>query len=117
MASMRLGLFRAQARGARRSQVDPPPDLLERRSAKFAPVLERQRPLPAAGEFAVDFDQDFRVEQRPVLDAPRSVDPVPVAQGVEAVLLAGMLLPRERQRVDHAIHADRLAPKRAEAPH
>ncbi len=70
MASMRLGLLRAQARGARRPQIasaagfastDWPPN--SRRS------LERQRPLPAAGQFAIDLDQDFRVEQRPVPDA------------------------------------------------
>ena len=95
--------------GSRRTRNEPPRRLVDREPADFNPFVERQRPLAAAGQLAVDFDQNLRVEQRPVLDALRAVDPVAVAQGVEAVGLPGMFPAGQRQRIDHAVHADRVA--------
>jgi hypothetical protein len=44
-----------------------------------------------------------------MLHPPRAIDSVAIAQSVEAVRLSGVLPARQRQRVDHAIHADRFA--------
>ena len=87
-ASASSGRKRAPRGGRDRSGRRLP----DRQTPEFAAFVERQRPLPAAGQLAVDFDQDFRIEQRPVPDALRPIDPITVAQGVEAVWLTGMSL-------------------------
>ena len=54
--------------------------------------------------------EELGVDQRAMLDADTAVDAETGAQGVEAVLGAGMPLAREHQGVDHALHADGVAP-------
>ena len=72
-------------------------------------VPEGEHALPASRELAIDFDQNFRVEQRAVSDPPRAIDAIAIAQGVQAVRLSGVLSSREQKRVDDALHADRRA--------
>src|SRR3954468_21525039 len=68
---------------------------------------QAQPDLAAASQFDIDLREKLSVEQRAVLDAMTAVDPKAHAQGVEAVLGAGVLHPRELQRVDHAMHRHR----------
>ena len=72
-------------------------------------VPEGELALPASRELAIDFNQNFRVEQRAVSDPPRAIDAIAIAQGVQAVRLSGVLSAREQKRVDDALDADRLA--------
>ena len=65
--------------------------------------------LPPAGQLDIDLGKQLRVEQRAVLDAVAAVDAEAHAQRIEAVLGAGVPGAGERQRVDHAVHADRRA--------
>ena len=46
-----------------------------------------------------------------MLDAPRPIDAVALAKSIKTVRLSGVLSPRKRQRVDDALHGDRLAPQ------
>ena len=61
---------------------------------------EHQRRLTARHR-EIDVEKDLRVEQCAVQLAMRVVDVVALAERVEAVALARVHLPRERQRVDH----------------
>ena len=51
--------------------------------------------------------QKLAVEQRAMLRSRGIVDPVSAAQRIEVVRAAGMLAPRERQRIGDAVEADR----------
>ena len=62
--------------------------------------------LAPAGQFDIDLGEQLRVEQRAVLDAVAAVDPEAHAQGIEAVLGAGMARAGEGQRVDHPAACD-----------
>src|SRR5690606_17757009 len=55
-----------------------------------------------SGHRETDLGEDLRVEQRAVQLALRVVDVVALRERVERVALAGMHLPRERERVEHA---------------
>ena len=66
--------------------------------------------LPAAGQLDIDLREQLRVEQGAMLDPVAAVDAEAHAQGVEAVLGAGMPGAGERQRVDHPAGADRGRP-------
>src|SRR6185503_14986284 len=70
---------------------------------------EPEADLPTAGKLDIDLGEQLGVEQRAMLDAVAAVDPEAHTQGVEAMLCARMLRPREHQGVDHALHADRVA--------
>ena len=101
-ARARCARPRSSARAAARAgcAARPAPSPRPRRDSA---VGEGQRALPPAGQFAIDLDQNLGVEQRAVLHPLRPVDAIAVAQGVEAVGRAGMLAPRQRERVDHAL--------------
>ncbi len=63
--------------------------------------VEQQRGL-AAGHRQVDLGQDLGVEQGAVEDAVAIVDLVALAQRIQAVALAGMLVPRHLQGIEDA---------------
>ena len=59
-------------------------------------VVGQPKPdLAPAGQFDIDLREQLRVEQGAMLDALRAIDPEAAAQGVEAVLGAGMAGARE----------------------
>ena len=62
----------------------------------------------------VNVRQQLAVEERAVLGARGVVDPVAAAQRVEIVRAAGVLAPRQRQRIRHILHAERREPEAAE---
>lgn len=62
--------------------------------------------LTTAGEFHIDLRKQLRVEQCAMLDPMAAVDPESHAQGVKAMLGAGMPGPGKRQRVTHPSQAD-----------
>ena len=64
----------------------------DRNAASFGDEAEAD--LPPAGQFDIDLREQLRVEQRAVLDALAAIDAEAHAQGVEAVLRAGVLRAR-----------------------
>jgi hypothetical protein len=90
----------ARSRGGRRLVRDTDVDLGD--------LAENQRGL-AAGHRQINVEQNLCVKQRAVQLAMRVVDVVALAQCIEAVALAGMHLPRQRQRVDDRAEAAHLA--------
>src|SRR4029450_13942321 len=70
---------------------------------------QRQADLAAASQLDIDLGEKLRVEQGAVLDPLAAVDPEARAQGVEAVLGAGVPGASQDQGIDHAAHADRVA--------
>jgi len=73
------------------------------------PDIRRQDQLrlPGADQVDIDLGQKFGVEQRAVLGAARIVDRIARAEIVEPVRNAGMLAPRQQQRVHQPIARDR----------
>src|SRR5690606_297776 len=70
--------------------------------------------LTAPGQFDVKLGQQFRVEQRAMLDAMAAVDAVASAERIQAVLGAGVKLPCDGDRVDHAVHRHFRPPAQAQ---
>ena len=69
----------------------------------------QQQACLAARHRQIDFRENPRVQQRSVQFAPGVVHVITLGEGVEAVLLARMHPPRQRQRVQHpAVLADVL---------
>jgi len=89
-----------------RSHMDPVRGLGGRLAHHRRVDREAQSDLPPAGQLDIDLREQLRVEQRAVECARAEVDSVARAQGVERVLGAGMLDPRDRQRVDHPAMVD-----------
>ena len=71
-------------------------------------LAEQERTLSTPGQFAIDVDQNFGIEQRAVLHSPRPVDTIAIAERIETVRQAGMFFPGERQSVDNALQFDHL---------
>ena len=94
-------------RGTELAHDDGPVGGTDRDRSRFRDQAEPD--LTAAGQLDIDLGEQLRIEQCPVLDAVAAVDAEPYAQGIKAVLGAGMLRARQHQRIDHAVHADGVA--------
>ena len=78
--------------------------------ALAADVLgEAKLSLAAADQLEINLGQDFGVEQRPMLGAPRIVDVIARAQRVEIIGPGRMLAPRQHQRIDQPLARDQRA--------
>ena len=87
-------------RGSRDARVGMPVSP-HRWRLRPASIGDQAKPdLAPAGQLDIDLGEQLRVEQGAMLDAVAAVDPEAHAQGIEAVLGAGMAGPREGQRVD-----------------
>ena len=60
-----------------------------------------------AYELDIDAGEQAAIEQRTMLLALRQIDAVALAERIEAAGRAGMAATRERQRIDHAVPAER----------
>src|SRR4051794_8142518 len=67
---------------------------------------ESETDLPAARQLDIDLRKKLGVEERAMLGPAAPVDSEPRAQGVEAVLRAGVAASGDGQGVDHPAHAD-----------
>jgi hypothetical protein len=107
---------RAEARGKRtRAGCDCGYDLDGRLAALHGiGGFKDERRLLAAHQLDIDFRQQLRIEQRPMLRAVAVVDPVAPAKRVERIRPHGVLAPGDRQRVDDAPRLDRRQAKAAE---
>src|SRR5690606_24719318 len=104
---MRCALGFAQARLEGRRPGSSGYRRERRRRGHF--LHETEPRLAAAGEFRIDFRQQFRVEQRTVFGAAAVVDAVTDAKIVELVGTAGTTAARKGQRVYGTLAAeDRL---------
>ena len=83
----------------------------DRRHARFAGAEigrgETEVGLAGADQLDIDLGQQLGVEQRAVLDPLRVVDLVARAEIVEPVRAAGMLAPRQHQRIDQPLAGHR----------
>lgn len=66
--------------------------------------------LTPARKFDINLREQLRIEQCAVLDSLAAIDSEAHAQGVEAMLCARVLRPREHKRIDHSAHAHRSFP-------
>ena len=78
-------------------------DRLAGDAARHGCLRQNELRLTGADQLDIDLRQQFGVEQRAMLGAAGIVDRVARAQIVEPVRSAGMLAPREQQRVDQAL--------------
>jgi hypothetical protein len=104
---MRRAVFFADSRRQRRLAL-PPRHFAVSAGAGIA-GFRSQNELRLAGPDQIDVDlgQQLGVEQRAVLGAARIVDRIARAEIVETVRHAGMLAPRQQQRIDQPVAPDR----------
>ena len=93
-----------RAQRARLTHRHQPCGLPYRDAARFRHQPESD--LASPGEFDINLSKQLSVEQRAMLDPVAAVDPETHAQGIETMLCARMLRPREGQRVDHSLQRD-----------
>src|SRR5215212_2687492 len=106
MALEFLGQRRVRARRARLTDRHRAGGLLDGDAAGVGDEAEPD--LAPAGQLDIDLGEELCVEERAVLHAMAAVDSETHAQGVEAVLGAGMLAARELKGIAHPAHRDRL---------
>src|SRR3546814_5639591 len=98
-----LRAYRKDARGTNRANRD-----FRRKfhicNAFLFLLCKTEADLTAAGQLDVKLGQQFGVEQRAMLDAVAAVDAVTGAERIQAVLGAGVKLPRYGDGVDHPRH-------------
>ena len=63
--------------------------------------------LPRPDQVDIDLGQEFRVEQRAVFGAAGIIDRIARTEIIEPVRYAGMLAPRQQQRVDQPVARNR----------